>query len=80
MGWVEWKKTKSNQGYKKHCFVHHRVDACVTEERLPARLLLTFDIFYIPHVHLARNQGANICEESVETLSEATRLIKPQSL
>lgn len=41
----------------------------VMEEGLPARLLLTFDPLYIPHVHLVRNHGANIPEESDEVRS-----------
>lgn len=50
------------------------------QSRPPARLLLTFDIFYIPHVHLTRNRGATIQEESDETLSAAARRMEPQNL
>lgn len=56
------------------------IASATTKERFPLfpQLLLTFDIFYIPHVHLARNHGANIHEEAAESLSEATRPIRPQ--
>lgn len=75
-GWVEWKETdsKPDHQWENHSSCHRMVEAqtYVTEERLPAWLPLTFDIFYIPPVHLARNHGANMREESEEVRSHTT--------
>lgn len=61
-----WKKLKQ-------CCIHQsKTQASMTEAIFPAQLLLTFDIFYIPRVHFARNHGANIREKSEEVRSHAT--------
>lgn len=54
--------------------IHHRVEAQahVTKEKPPAWLPLTFDLFNIPPVHLARNHGANMREESEEVRRHTT--------
>lgn len=77
MKWVECKNTAS----KLYDISDMKnIASATTKERFPffPQLLLTFDIFYIPHVHLATNHGATIHEETAESLSEATRLIRPQ--
>lgn len=41
-------------------------------EGLPAVLLLTSDIFHIPHVHLPRLNGSNVWEKSGWVRSHTT--------
>lgn len=48
--------------------MREETQASMTDTQLP----LTFDLFYIPHVHFARNHGANIREKSEEVRSHAT--------